>query len=125
MLSEMLTLAEDGKVDHALALMVLMRRCLHQVALDQGSWQNALLLLPTKDPLMRSPFGGTEAELEAVHSYRRALNELTKEHARAGGDEGEGEENSEWRQPGGGTWWNKDQKPNKKWKRKEKDAKKE
>ena len=62
---------------HAYAHLVQSMKCLHQVALDIGSWETAaLLLIPMPDALSGPSFGGEEHELAAVQSYRRALRDL-------------------------------------------------
>ena len=58
-------------------------KAVHQVALDQGKWSTATLLLPLEDPLGRDDFAGEEAEMKDVHAYRKALDELRASHASA------------------------------------------
>ena len=60
-------------------------KALHQVALDRGSWRLAKDLIPTPDPLVREDFGGDERELEAIHSYHKALKELRERGLSAAG----------------------------------------
>ena len=68
-------------------------KLIHQVAIDQGEWTNALLMWPDDDPLGTEDFGGDEEEMKKIHSYRKALSELKTRHGRQqedGGDAGAG-----------------------------------
>ena len=56
--SELLQVLLKGKVERAALQAVQLLRALHQVCLDQGSWQAASLLLAHVDPLERPKFGG-------------------------------------------------------------------
>ena len=66
----------DGEHALALAFACQPSEALHQIALDRGSWDSALLLLPMPDALGDPSFGGEEHELAAVHSHRKALKDL-------------------------------------------------
>jgi hypothetical protein len=96
-LSHILALSMRGEAQPAQAYMVQLLRCLHQVCLDQGSWEVGSLLLPKSDPLSRTEFGGTLAELEVVDGYREALKKLSKQ-----GRKNEDGENSEAPEKSGG-----------------------
>ena len=65
-----------GRKQQAEAYMVQLLKGLHQVALDGGSWEVASLLLPARDPCQREQWGASERELEAVASYRKAMEEI-------------------------------------------------
>ena len=56
-----------------------------QAAIDNGSWENAALLIPTGDPLEKMEVGGDEDELEAIYSYRKSVKELKTKMVTAGG----------------------------------------
>ena len=68
----------EGNPEFALAFACQSMKCLHQVALDQGGWQVAHLLLPEEDPLAPEEFGGDPEELQAAQAFRSALSELKK-----------------------------------------------
>ena len=78
MFSEVLQLLVNGHYAHATAYTVQALEALHQMALDQGTWDNALLLLPTPDPLQTDEFAGTEEEMLAVAKYRKGLADLRR-----------------------------------------------
>ena len=84
-LCEVLEFAEAGEADKALAFVVQLRKALHQVALDGGSWEVAARLLPSKDPLGRSTFGGSELEMDAIHRYNKAWKEVQSKTKGASG----------------------------------------
>eukprot|EP00929_Paragymnodinium_shiwhaense_P008266 TRINITY_DN112214_c0_g1_i1.p2 TRINITY_DN112214_c0_g1~~TRINITY_DN112214_c0_g1_i1.p2 ORF type:complete len:440 (-),score=61.56 TRINITY_DN112214_c0_g1_i1:575-1894(-) len=81
-LSHALTWLLAGEHEAAGAYLVQLLRSLHQVALDNGSWQDASLLLPVQDPIQKREFGATERELETVAAYRKALNDLRRSRLR-------------------------------------------
>jgi hypothetical protein len=77
----------------AAAYLVQYLKALHQVVLDQGSWENASLLLPRQDPISQVEYGGLPAELETAASYRDSLKKLNeKQRAAAKGGEKGGEQ---------------------------------
>ena len=80
MLMETVQGLATGDTLHAQAYVIQCAKALHQVALDQGSWANAQLLIPTPDPLGRAQFGGEETELAAVQRHRKSLRELNQKH---------------------------------------------
>ena len=86
LMSDILQLLEGEETDQAIGLTVQGLKALHQVALDSGGSDTALLLLPDEDPLARPAFGGEEAELEAAYRYKKSLRELrAQQGSRAGG----------------------------------------
>ena len=88
-LAEIIQMLMDGDEEHALAFACQMSKALHQVGLDKGSWDTALLMLPTPDALGEPSFGGEEQELAAIQSYRKAIRELKMRQvmANAGGND--------------------------------------
>ena len=74
--SEIIELMFLKKHDHSLAFLVQLRKCLHQVALDNGDWKKAWQFLPIRDPLSRPEFSGTPREPNAIHKWQKALNGL-------------------------------------------------
>ena len=77
-LSEILQMQARGKPERASLMIVQLLRAVHQVALDQGSWQAASLLLSHTDPMERQRFGGEPEQLERIASYLKAVSELEK-----------------------------------------------
>eukprot|EP00973_Karenia_brevis_P080846 11215445-Karenia_brevis.AAC.1 len=61
-MSEILEMVEAGQVDLAHAALGQTMKAMVQVALDKGSWDNAVLLLPWTDPTSRVEWGGDERE---------------------------------------------------------------
>ena len=86
----------EGRVQHAAAYGALLLQALHQVALDQGDWSNAVHILPSPDPLGRAEFGAGETAMSEIAAYRRALKELKKKH---GGSEGPADTEEEAERP--------------------------
>jgi hypothetical protein len=60
----------------AFALLGQLLKAVHQVALSNGSWELAALMIPASDPLGPARFAGDYAELSAVASYRDAMTAL-------------------------------------------------
>lgn len=77
-LSEILQMQARGKPERASLMIVQLLRAVHQVALDQGPWQAASLLLSHTDPMERQRFGGEPEQLERIASYLKAVSELEK-----------------------------------------------
>ena len=77
-LSELLQTLMRGKTERAALMTVQLLRAVHQVSLDQGSWQAASLMLAHADPLERPKFGGEPQQLESIASYLKAMTELEK-----------------------------------------------
>ena len=69
-------LLASGQAKQAEATLVQLAKAVHQCALDNGSWNNASLLLPIEDPLQRQAFGGSELELSWVNAYKAGLATL-------------------------------------------------
>ena len=69
-----LLLDKDGP--HGVAFLIQLSKAVHQVALDNGSWENAQHLLPCPDSLEDPTFGGLEHEMLRVQRYRKATKEL-------------------------------------------------
>ena len=86
-LQEVIQLCADKQFAHAHAFAAQLAKALHQVAIDGGSWESASLMLPLPDALQEPSFGGSERELAAVHSYRKAMKDLRSKHAKLEGDE--------------------------------------
>ena len=84
LMSDILQRLEPEETDQAIGLTVQGFKALHQVALDGGGWDTALLLLPDEDPLARPAFGGEEAELEAAFRYKKSLRELRAQQGHRG-----------------------------------------
>jgi hypothetical protein len=76
MSSKILQQLHEGRTARAGALLVQFQKAVLQMALDNGCWDSASLLWPGGDPLGQREFGGTEAEMKAVHAYRKSLQEL-------------------------------------------------
>jgi hypothetical protein len=75
-MSQALELLLRGKTQAGAAYLTQMVKAVHQVALDQGDWRTAILMIPEEDPLGRPDFGGDELELKRIHSHRKAIKEL-------------------------------------------------
>ena len=98
-LSELLQVLMKGKLERGALMTVQLLRAVHQVSLDQGSWQAASLLLAHSDPLERPRFGGEPEQLEKIASYLKAMQELekrsqvTQKEDNPGGGKGKGRNN--------------------------------
>ena len=66
----------QGRPLQAFALVVQLLKAIHQVALSNGGWELASLMLPIQDPLGPPRFAGDYGELTAVASYRDAMATL-------------------------------------------------
>ena len=51
------------------------------MAIDDGHWSTASLLIPVPDPIDKVKFGGSHAQLEVIAAYREGLRKLEKAHA--------------------------------------------
>ncbi len=89
-MSHVLDLLAHGHHQIGTAYLVQVLRATHQVALDQGGWEVASLLLPRQDPQDRVRFGGTPAELETISAYRDALKKISKKEDGEKGAKGAG-----------------------------------
>eukprot|EP00973_Karenia_brevis_P005414 738889-Karenia_brevis.AAC.1 len=63
-LTEILEMMDGGRHAEAQAAVCQQLKCLVQVGLDKGTWENGQPLLPWSDPLGRVEWGGEERELE-------------------------------------------------------------
>ena len=81
--SEILTAAEEQNFELVIGMIVQLLKCIHQVALDRGSWKTAQMLLLHPDPTTIGDFGGDEEELELVHGFSKAMRELKLQHSKA------------------------------------------
>ena len=77
-LSFILTLSLRGRLAESQAYTVQLPKALYQVHLDQGSWDTAHHLLPKRDPVMKTEFGGTREELATIYAYQDALKKIKK-----------------------------------------------
>ena len=59
-------------------MIVQLQKCLHQVAIDGGSWEKGSLYLESDDPLSREGFAGEPEEVEGIHAWRTAMRHLRK-----------------------------------------------
>lgn len=75
----------EGRPQHMATYICLLMQAIHQTALDGGSWDNAVLFLPSPDPLGHAEFGGSPGMMTDVAAYRRGMKDLKKKHG--GGDE--------------------------------------
>jgi hypothetical protein len=62
----------------AQAYMAQYLRALHQCSLDGGQWGTAQHLLPRADPIDKTSFGGSHADLETISAYQDALRKLRR-----------------------------------------------
>lgn len=77
-LSEVLQELLRGKAHQAALQVTQLLRATHQVALDNGEWKTAWLLLDLPDPVEKPRFGGEVQDLETVAAYVRAMHDLEK-----------------------------------------------
>ena len=86
-----------------IVLLVQLKKAIHQTYLDNRDWTTSQLIIPVDDPLCRHRFGGTEAEVEVISTYKKALTELQKAQkglrGGGGGDEEDGEKEDRRPQP--------------------------
>jgi hypothetical protein len=82
-LSETLQAQAEGNSALTGAMIVQLLKCLHQVAIDNGSWTTGQLMLLLPDPTSVSDFGGDPSELRVIHSYTKARAELKLAHRKA------------------------------------------
>jgi len=80
-LQEIIWMLLEDKSLQATAFACQMWKALHQVALDQGDWSNALPMIPVADLLAAPQFGGDEYEMQMIHSYKKAMKELKTKHS--------------------------------------------
>ena len=80
----------ENRPDHCSATLALALEAIHQVALDDGDWLNASLMLPFEDPLAKAQFGGSEEQMAEITRYRRALKDLRSRTEGSGSQPGGG-----------------------------------
>lgn len=93
-LSEVLQELLKGRSNQAALQITQLLRATHQVALDNGEWKTAWLLLDLPDPIDRPRFGGEPQDLETVAAYVRAMSELEKKSKSWGPRQSEEEDTS-------------------------------
>ena len=97
---EIIWMLLEDKPLQATAFACQLSKALHQVALDQGDWSNALPMIPVADLLAAPQFGGDEVEMQMIHSYKKAMKELKTKHSveerppAAGGDHADASQNA-------------------------------
>ena len=74
--AEALQMFIEGHVQHGIAMLCQLMKAQHQAAINQGSWDIAVLLLPTEDPLGKVEFGGDAEEMIRIQGHRRAMRDL-------------------------------------------------
>ena len=74
--AQILQWCEDGEDQLIAPGLALLLRTLFQVGADEGSWDNAVHLMPLSDPADRERWGGSEDDLARIHEYRKCLAEL-------------------------------------------------
>lgn len=91
MLSEIFQMQLQGHHDHATAYTAQALKCLHQVAIDGGSWLAAEHFLPIGEALDSTAQAGAEEEMIAIHGALKAKKELAAMHKtlQTGTDDGE------------------------------------
>ena len=70
----------EGDVEHSVAFACQISKALHQVALDNGDWSNALPMIPVADILQEPQFGGEEVEMKMIHIYKKAWRKIKTQH---------------------------------------------
>ena len=75
-ISQLLELIEHRQMEQAGATAVQLLKAIHQTALDGGSWNSAIHLLPWDDPLQKDLFGGDEQEMMAAAAWNRGIKDL-------------------------------------------------
>ena len=67
---------EHRRVEQAAATCCQILKAIHQTALDQGSWNNSMVLLPWDDALRPDIFGGDPDEMMAAAQWNRGIRDL-------------------------------------------------
>lgn len=75
-MSHVLELLEYHKVEEATATAVKVMKAVHQTALDGGSWNPTVFLLPWDEPLSRYLFDGDEEETIATAAWNRGIKDM-------------------------------------------------
>jgi hypothetical protein len=95
MTSEILALKLGGRHAEATAHICQLQKILVQVACDQGSWENGVLLWPSPDPMGSEDMGGMPDEMKEIFLYKKAVGELKAKHRRPEADEQEPDDKHE------------------------------
>jgi len=74
--TQILELLEHRRVEQAAATCVQLLKSIDQTALDHGSWNNSMMLLPWDDPLRPDLFGGDPEEMMAAAQWNRGIRDL-------------------------------------------------
>ena len=82
-LSEVLEVSLSGESKVTSAMLIQLQKCIHQAALDDGSWDKAELYLESENPLGQVQFPGEAGETEGIHAYTKALRELRRASKKA------------------------------------------
>ena len=82
LLSDALETALTGNAEVVAAQLTQACKCLHQVALDGGSWEAAELLLETPNPLETEGYAGEPFEMEGIARYRKMVREMATGRSR-------------------------------------------
>ena len=64
------------KTDHGLVMLCQLRKALLQMALDNGEWRKAQMLLLYEDPQAKPEWAGEAKELQAIHKHYKAIKQL-------------------------------------------------
>ena len=112
--AQMLEHFEHRRLEEGAATCCQLLQAIHETAIDHGSWNNSMLLLPLDDPLRADLFGGDHDEMTAVSQWNRGIRDLRTQDASAAhsqhpqhqstgpeGEDGEGGQQQPARRPRG------------------------
>ena len=99
-LGHVVALSLKGRRREAEAYGCQLLRSIHQSCLDGGGWETASLLLPGEDPVSKSGFAATEAQLEAICAFQETVKKLKSK--KSSGDAEAGDEGAVPKEKGGG-----------------------
>ena len=74
---------EHRRLEEGAATCCQLLKAIHETAIDHGSWNNSMLLLPWDDPLRPDMFGGDHDEMMAVAQWNRGVRDLQTQVASA------------------------------------------
>lgn len=77
-ISKALELLLKEEVERGAAMLAQLLRAIHQMNLDNGSWEDAAAYMPGGDPLEKAEFAGDESEVEIIAARREAMSKLCK-----------------------------------------------
>ena len=77
-LGDILALSKTQDLAATQEFIVQLLKAVLQATLDGSDLRTASLLLPTPDPLQRREFGASEAEVQSIAEYRKALYKLRR-----------------------------------------------